>query len=226
MNTEKIIYLLKRTLFRLSPGLAEKLNINFELKAKNRDFLEKQTFGLLNILTHNRNHSRCLFLGLDKHNWHYPRLLDCEFHSIDLNPSNAIYGRPGRHITGSVLHLSDHYPANHFPIVVANGLIGFGINNKDDFHVMMQKIKIIMQDGGLLILGYNNRPDRLSFDIDEAIQSLDMLPVTPSIPGITSHVHEVSDGFMHRYVFLLKPPITESAGWPHWLQPTPSTPSP
>ena len=124
--------LLKRALFKLSPRTAERLNIEFRLRAPNRDFLEESVFGYLNELSAESDHDiKTLFVGLDKHNWHYPRLLRCQFHSMDIEARMAVYGQPDRHWTGCATRMAEHYGPNAFDVVVANGLVGYGINSAD-----------------------------------------------------------------------------------------------
>lgn len=92
----KLRYKLKRLVFRVSPRLAERLQFDFALKAPNRTFLEGDIFSYIN-----KNHGsrlkagKLLFIGIDKHNWHYHRLIDLQFHTIEIKKKNAVYGQPG-----------------------------------------------------------------------------------------------------------------------------------
>ncbi|QCS65104.1 hypothetical protein EC609_23110 [Achromobacter denitrificans] len=43
----KLRYLMKRALFKLSPRMAERLNIDFPFHAANRRFLEDSVFGYM-----------------------------------------------------------------------------------------------------------------------------------------------------------------------------------
>jgi len=73
----KLRYLLKRAVFKLSPRAAERLNIDFRLQAENRRFLEQAVFGYINTMAVDAGGPlKTLFVGLDKHNWHYRRLRD------------------------------------------------------------------------------------------------------------------------------------------------------
>jgi SAM-dependent methyltransferase len=209
--TEKCLYLTKRAVFRMSPTLARKLNLDFRLHAPSRQFLEKQVFGLLNSQSDSQaSRVNCLFIGLDKHNWHYPGLLDMNFHSIDIKPTNAVYGPPGRHMLGSALTLSQFYERDAFDIVIANGLIGFGVDEEGQFNQLMAQIHGVLADAGLLILGYNDRPDRLSFRV-EGSEGYDLYePFVPPIAGVSSAHHKIPDSFEHKYVFMRKRP----GNWP------------
>jgi hypothetical protein len=200
----RTVYLLQRAIFRVSPRFAQALNFEFPLIAPNRTFLEKQIFGLINTRTSLEGAERCLFIGLDKHNWHYHRLLNCDFYSIDIKEKNAVYGQPGKHTVGCALTLAERYPVGFFSTVIANGLIGFGMSAESDFDKMMRAIHVVLQPNGLLILGYNNRPDLLSFDV-VASQGYQLFePMVPPISGVTTSMYAVKDKFMHTYLFLKK----------------------
>ena len=196
--------LLKRALFKLSPRTAERMNIDFRLRAPNRDFLEESVFGYLNELAAESDHDiKTLFVGLDKHNWHYPRLLRCQFHSLDIEARKAVYGQPDRHWTGCATRMAEHYGPNAFDVVVANGLVGYGINSASDFRRLMTQCEQVLKPGGLFVLGYNDRPDRAPFLVLPVAREF-FESFVPPIAGVEHHVHPVDDAFRHVYVFLRK----------------------
>lgn len=62
------------------PRIAERLNIDFRLRAANRQFLEDSVFGYINNMAGEASGPiKALFVGIDTHNWHYPHLLKTEF---------------------------------------------------------------------------------------------------------------------------------------------------
>ena len=197
-------YRLKRIVFKLSPALAYRLKLDFRLHAPNRVFLEESVFAYLNGLAAQACEPvKTLFVGIDKHNWHYPRLLISEFHSLDIEPRKAVYGPPGRHWTGSATLMGAHYGHDVFDVVVANGLVGFGINDATAFRRLLVQCYEVLKPGGLLILGYNDRPDRAPFPILSAVREY-FQPFVPPIRGVSSIVHRVDDPFDHVFVFLRK----------------------
>lgn len=199
----KIKYVLKRAVFRVSPALAERCGIDFRLNAPSRAFLENEVFGYVNRLTQADGGMKLLFLGLDKHNWHYPRLLSADFHSLDIKRANAAYGRPGRHQTGSALQMDERYGEGAFDAVVANGLLGFGVNTEADFRRLMVQCHWVLKPGGLLVLGYNNRPDRVPYPV--TLQGGGMFDeFVPDIAGVQGARHQVDDAYRHIYVFARK----------------------
>ncbi|WP_144635995.1 class I SAM-dependent methyltransferase [Bordetella genomosp. 13] len=202
----------KRLLFRLSPALAERCNVEFRLHAPNRQFLENEIFGFLGRhLAAGRTGGRCLFIGLDRYNWHYHRALGPGFHSIDIKSENAVYGQPGRHVVGCATQLSRHYAADSFDVIVANGLIGYGLNRESDFDRMMQACHRVLAPGGVLVLGYNDRPDRLPFRAERVAGYRLLEEFTPPIEGVHGAHHRIEDGSRHKFVFLRKPGTARAA---------------
>ncbi|MBO1015683.1 methyltransferase domain-containing protein [Achromobacter sp. SD115] len=202
---KKITYALKRAIFRVSPALLRRLGANFQLRVPSRMFMEQEVFDYVN--EHFRRGAaapvaRCLFIGLDKHNWHYDQLLSLDFYSIDLNPRNAAYGQPNRHVVGSATELSSHYPPHSFDVVFANGLIGFGLDTEEAFNQLMFECHRVLTGDGMLVLGYNDKPDRLSFKVEQAKGFQVYKTFEPGIAGMMGARHIVADGFQHCYVFL------------------------
>ena len=202
---KKIPYALKRAVFRASPALARSLGFDFRLRVPSRMFMEREVFDYVNQQFRRGTTApaaRCLFIGLDKHNWHYDRLLDPDFYSIDLNPRNAAYGQPNRHVVGSATELSSYYRPNSFDVVIANGLIGFGLDTEEAFNQLMFECHRVLASDGMLVLGYNDKPDRLNFNIEQATGYQVFKTFEPGIAGMTGARHVVADGFQHCYVFL------------------------
>lgn len=198
----KLKYIAKRALFRLSPVLAERCGAHFRLDTPSRAFLEASIFGYLNRLAAaGPEPQQLLFLGVDKHNWHYPRLLRADFHSLDISPRNAVYGRPGRHWTGDALEMAAHYGPDAFDVVVANGLLGFGIDGEAALRRLLAQCHQVLKPGGLLVLGYNDLPERTPFPVvvDDGLEEF-----VPAIDGMTASRHMVDDCYRHVYCFCRK----------------------
>src|SRR5690606_18384213 len=108
-------------------------------------------------------------------------------------------------VTGSATQLPAYYAADAFDAVIANGLIGFGLNSPNDFEHLLSGSCHILKPGGIFVLGYNNTPDRLNFAVDSAESFKYFQPFTPDIDGVTGPYHPVDDEFRHTYLFLRKP---------------------
>ncbi|MFY1853738.1 class I SAM-dependent methyltransferase [Achromobacter xylosoxidans] len=191
----------KAGLFRLSPALAARCGVKFPLRAPNRQFLERDIFGYLNNRVDDSTApGRCLFLGVGEYTWHYPRLLKLDFHSLDMDPEQARYGAPGRHLTGSATEMAAFYEPGFFDVVVANGLIGYGLNEQSGYERMLAQCHAVLKPGGLLVLGYNDTPERAPFPVH--IDALGLFePFVPPIAGVTAARHPIRDKFHHVFVF-------------------------
>lgn len=195
----KLKYMAKRALFRLSPVLAECCGVDFRLDAPSRTFLEQRVFDYLNRLAASRREPQeLLFLGVDKHNWHYPRLLRANFHSLDITPRNAVYGRTGRHWTGDALDMAAHYGPDVFDVVIANGLLGFGIDGESGLRRLLEQCHAVLKPGGVLVLGYNDLPERTPFQVtvDRGFEEF-----VPNIDGVIASRYMVDDPYRHVYCF-------------------------
>jgi len=193
----------KRLLFGASPWVAARLGIKFEITTADRRFLESELFAYINEQCGPKGN--ILFIGIDRYNWHYPRLLRAKFHSIDLNPRNARYGSRKTHTTGSATELTRYYPNNRFDVVIANGLIGYGLETLDAFDSLLRGCHATLRPQGMLIVGYNDTPERLSFD-PESAQSMTLFSKkVPKIPGVEDACHRVETESNHTFVFLEKP---------------------
>lgn len=198
----KLKYVVKRMLFRLSPFLAERCSVDFRIDTPSRVFLEQQVFGYLNNqAVVQSTESELLFLGLDKHNWHYPRLLRANFHSLDISPRSEVYGRSGRHWRGDALEMAAHYGADRFDVVIANGLLGFGIDTASDLRRLLAQCHAVLKAEGLLVLGYNDLPERTPFPVEVGSGFREFVP---GIEGVASSRYLVDDAFRHVYCFFRK----------------------
>jgi len=199
---QKVSYKLKRILFKLSPNLAETLNIAFPFHSLDRQFLEGAIFGYLNRRYGTTDKAcRLLFIGLDKHNWHYHRLLNLKFHTIDIDRRNSRYGQVGLHCTGSATTHQNYYEPEFFDVVIANGMIGFGIDTLEEFEAMLGGIAHITKPGAALVLGYSDLPERVRFKPSEASSFNCFREYTPPISGVNAPQYQVKNEFRHRYWF-------------------------
>lgn len=200
-KSRKLKYIASRALFELSPVLAERVGIDFRLDTPSRVFLETRVFAYLNRLAaFQREPQQLLFLGLDKHNWHYPRLLRATFHSLDISPRNAVYGRPGLHRIGDALDMAEHYGADAFDVVVANGLLGSASTARPACAACWRNATRC-SGGGVLVLGYNDLPERTPFPVEVGPEFEEFVP---AIDGVIASRHMVDDPYRHVYCFCRK----------------------
>lgn len=178
------------------------MGIEFPRKSPNRIFLESTIFHYINQRFGARNpRGTCLFIGTDKRSWHYPKNLDLVLHTIDIEKKKAIYGNAQHHIVGSATELGRYYDAISFDVIIANGLIGFGMNQPEQCDQLLQGAHALLKDDGLLVLGYNDGPDFVNFKVKDTAHYKLFKEFVPNVPGLMQSTFEFGD---HTFVFLKK----------------------
>jgi len=191
---------LKMSLFKLSPHLAITIGVEFPLKSDNRLFLENQIFDLLNArFKQQATPARCLFLGTDKRSWHYPKRLNAELLTLDIEPKKAIYGNRGHHTIGSAGTLLQYYEPRSFDAIIANGLIGFGMNQLEDCEALLAGSHAVLKENGLLVLGYNDGAEFVNFKVRDSKNYKLFEEFAPNHQTLDRCQYEFGD---HTFVFL------------------------
>ena len=198
----KITNKLKNIIFKLSPHLAIKMGIEFPLKSPNRVFLETSVFQYINQ-TYGGKQPRCngLFIGTDKRSWHYPKILDLELHTIDIEKKKALYGNFKHHIIGSATELERYYDPESFEVIIGNGLIGFGMNSAEQCEQLLMGAAALLKNNGLFIIGFNDGPEFVNFKVKAATNYALFEEFVPEHFGLSESTYEFGD---HTFVFLKK----------------------
>jgi len=105
-----------------------------------------------------RSRGKILFVGCQYFTKHYPALFEMdggECWTIDIDPSVARWGAPGRHVIGSFQDARNHWPVASFDCIVISGVFGYGINSKEDQNEALRVCSFLLKSGGWLILGWN-----------------------------------------------------------------------
>jgi hypothetical protein len=100
-----------------------------------------------------------LFVGCQRYTKHYPALFEqtgrTECWTIDIDPTVARWGAPGRHVIGGLQDAREHWPPAAFDTIVLNGVFGFGIDTAGDQDEALRVCGFLLKRGGWLILGWN-----------------------------------------------------------------------
>jgi hypothetical protein len=181
------IHKLKNIAFKLCPQLAVKIGIELPATSPDRIFLETEIFQYIN-----QNFGRCtplancLFIGCDKHTWHYPNKLDVVLHTIDIDQKNAVFGNYQHHIVGSATELDRYYDPGFFDVIIAIDLIGFGINAREQCEQLLGGMRRLLKKDGLLILGFNDAPDKVNFKVKDSSHYTSFEEFVPDAPGLNA----------------------------------------
>jgi hypothetical protein len=189
---------LKTLLFELSPRLAVTWGVEFPRKSTNRLFLEQDIFEYLDTLLSDES-AQCLFIGTDKRSWHYRSRFAAKFFTIDKDPRKAIYGDVINHRIDSATELARQYTPNQFDVIIANGLIGFGVDHIDQCEDLFAGLETIMKGSGVLVVGYSNSPSRIDFKLEDVKNYHLFEEFAPHFNGLDQSQYVFGD---HVFVFL------------------------
>jgi SAM-dependent methyltransferase len=99
-----------------------------------------------------------LSIGVAYYNAHHPAVFaarGAELWTIDVDQQTAIWGSPGRHITGDALDLALHLAPETFDAVILNGVLGYGIDGARSVDRALRSIAAVLKPGGRLAIGWN-----------------------------------------------------------------------
>ena len=82
-----------------------------------------------------------------------------ELWTMDIDPDQEEFGMPKKHITDDVINADKHFKDNYFDFILINGVLGWGLNNKENIEKAFSGIYKIMKPGGLLVVGWNDFED-------------------------------------------------------------------
>ena len=77
--------------------------------------------------------------------------------TIDADPSKAKHGSAIHHV-GSVLDADLYYTPNSFDLVLLNGVIGRGLDTKEDADKAIRKVFLCSRPGATLLVGWDKKP--------------------------------------------------------------------
>jgi len=100
---------------------------------------------------------KILFIGVDSFTTHYSEVFDrehTEYWTMDINPEIAKWGEPGHHVVCDAQELEKHFPINSFDVVIANGVFGYGINDKEAVSNTIRSVYKILAEKGIFIIGW------------------------------------------------------------------------
>jgi SAM-dependent methyltransferase len=183
-----------QTFRRLVKGALLALNIDLYLRTPDRAVLERQLLPWLAALP---NKSDILFVGCDWYTRGYRKYFaHRNYVTMDYDVDKAKYGAR-RHITDSMTNLREHFQPASLDLIVCNGVFGWGLNTRPDVEKAFSGSAEALRPGGLLLIGWNDIPERRPFDLQsiEALASLRRHTMDPLgtdeylTPSVNRHVY-------------------------------------
>lgn len=178
------------------------LNIEAPLRNPDREFLEQTIFPWLRAAN---DVQKILFVGVEYCTWHYKKqFYDKEFYTIDVDERLAVFGNGDLHVVGSVLDLKKFFANNFFDAVVLNGVLGYGLNSRQQVNAALVAIYGSLRTGGKLIVGWDNDPKFIDFPLEELKGYKLFAEYIPTEFGLRSNRIEVNPDNRHTFDFLCK----------------------
>lgn len=99
---------------------------------------------------------RILSVGVAWYTQGYARAFEGRtFATLDLDPSRAAFGGT-KHVVGDLRDLERHFEDEEaFDVILMNGVIGYGLDIRDDVDRALRACAARMRTGGTLVLGIN-----------------------------------------------------------------------
>ena len=143
-----------------------RLGIPARFRSPARDVLEQF---IIPYYASGHTKSRLLFVGSDWYTKHYQRTLrKHEYWTIDPDPHKTQYGAKN-HIVDYLENLTHHFDSGYFDTIICNGVLGFGLFDKDPVEKSLNACFSCLRDGGTFVLGWEGSSEVLSFPLEECV---------------------------------------------------------
>ena len=109
---------------------------------------------------------RLLFVGCDWYTREYVELFAPRrerYRTVDIDPAKARFGAPG-HVIAPMQEIDRHFAPGSIDVIVANGVYGFGIDDRAGLGAAFAAARAVLRPGGTLVLGWNDVPALAPFD--------------------------------------------------------------
>lgn len=171
-------------------------------RAKDRRVLDED---ILPRLARNDAFARVLFVGCDWYTEHVEDLFVSSgrtFTTIEIDPSRARHGARS-HIVGALADLGAHKVPASIDLIICNGVIGWGLNDPAEIERSLDACTAALSPGGLLVLGWDDVPEKLPIPIDRIRALASLRPVTPK--DFEAPIIETGTYTRHTFGFWEKP---------------------
>lgn len=163
-------------------------------RSADRHYLE---YEVLPALARRADVRRVLFVGCARYTRHYEALFPgAEYWTMDPDPRSQRWGAR-RHIVDRLEGLGRHLPDGYLDLIVCNGVLGWGLDGRDEAEAAFAACNAALRSGGLLIVGWNDIRPRNAVRPD-SLESLRRFDRPADGAGRTP---QVRIGVPHRHVF-------------------------
>jgi SAM-dependent methyltransferase len=107
-----------------------------------------------------------LFVGCDWYTRGYAELFAPareRFRTVDIDPAKARFGAAG-HVVAPMQEIDRHFASGSVDAIVANGIYGWGIDDRAGLGVALAAAHAVLKPAGTLVLGWNDVAALAPFD--------------------------------------------------------------
>ncbi len=148
---------------------------------------------------------RLLFVGSDWYTKHYEKWFRHyqEYWTIDPDPNQKSYGAK-HHIVDVLENLRQYFKPEHFDVIICNGVLGHGINDREAVEKAFGACFECMTLGGTFVLGWGGSPDLLTFPLEESESLRQFTPF--EFPPFKATSHTTVPKYQYVFNFYQKSP--------------------
>jgi SAM-dependent methyltransferase len=178
--------------------LRSRLGLDSPLKTDDRRLLEGV---IIPFFRDAHEFQRILFVGCDFYTTHYERLFGGkEYWTLDKDPGRAKYGAP-RHVVAPLSEVDRHFTS--LDVILVNGVLGWGLDDAREAEESFAASVRALRPGGILLLGWNDTPERLPLRLEASPSLLGLEPYVLPPLGVSRRATATPN--RHTFSFFRKP---------------------
>ena len=131
------------------------VNCGFDLhrRSEDRSVLEKEIFP---YFKDSKEFSSILFVGCRWYTKGYNKIFEQKnYWTMDVDSRQSRFGTK-QHVVDSMQNIIHHFAENYFDLIICNGVVGYGLNEKTDIDNAFQGAFRALRRQGLFVLGWND----------------------------------------------------------------------
>jgi hypothetical protein len=144
---------------------------------------------------------RVLDIGVAWYTRSYPKLFKgVDYWTVDYNPESAKIAT-AQHHTISATDLDKVFEPEMFDLIVCNGVVGWGLNSREDVATGLNAMATVMRPGAWMVLGWNDMEGRRVPDLDVLLAERFERTVFPPV-GADHFIPDTP--YAHRFDFFVR----------------------
>ena len=132
--------------------------VDFRMKTDDRRVLEGT---IIPAVARSPEYHNILFIGCDWYTRGYQReFVERNYWTLEIDPAKTKFGAR-QHIVDTAENLAQHFKPNSLDFIFCNGVIGWGLDDREGVERMLESCWDCLRDKGVLMIGWNDVPERL-----------------------------------------------------------------